>query len=72
MSLTDVAEIEGLPADVDINDLYEKYRLAKMTGWTLEYIEDLGLLNREGFVQIDEGIAALNRPRRSKGKSTWP
>lgn len=73
MPLGDVAEIEELSPDIDIGDYYEKYQLVRLTGWPLEYIERLGLMDRESLTQIDDAIASIRRPKSRKGsKSTWP
>jgi hypothetical protein len=58
-----------LTLDVDIGERYTEYSLAKVTGWTLEYIRDLGFLDRELFFQIHEAVSAIPKPGRKT--KTW-
>lgn len=45
-----MARREGVTLDVET--LYENAKIAMMTGWTIEYIENLGLLHRESLLQV--------------------
>ena len=49
-TIDEVCELEGV--SFDVGDLYERTQIAKMTGWTLEYIDGLGLIDREALLQI--------------------
>lgn len=62
MALGDVAAIEDV--DLDIGRLYADYRLATLTGWTLEYIAGLSILQTSAMLQMWEAEQALKTPRK--------
>jgi hypothetical protein len=47
-----------------VAELYELATLVKLTGWSIEYIESLGLLHREGLLQIYDAEQRLISARR--------
>lgn len=48
---------------------YQYYRveIALLTGWTLDYIDSLGVLDQEAVLQIHEAKQKLMKPKK-KGK----
>ena len=42
-----------------MEEIYTVYRLATLTGWTIEYIKSLGLLDVEAILQIWDAEQAL-------------
>lgn len=59
----EAAKEEGLTLSIDIGSLYADYQLARMFGWTLEYIRSLGLLESEAFLQFADADQALVKAR---------
>lgn len=62
MSLDEAAHSEGL-TDVDIEEIYTVYRLATLTGWTIEYIKGLGFFDTEALLQIWDAEQSLIKAR---------
>ena len=52
MPINEVAQKEGVILDVE--ELYNDARLAMITGWSLEYIRGLGVLDGAAILQINE------------------
>lgn len=64
MSFADVIAQEKLTFDpLQIGDMYDDYRLVRITGWPLEYIHNLGLLQSEAFLQFYGAEQALLKPK---------
>ena len=61
-SIEEVTKMEGV--SLDVGNLYEIAQLVKLTGWSIEYIENLGLLYREGLLQIYDAENHLKYARR--------
>lgn len=62
--LSQVAAKEGVTLDVET--LYEVSKIAMLTGWTVEYIESLGILYRESLLQIHDAEIKLTNMKRRK------
>ena len=52
--------------DSDIGDQYKRLKVALITGWTLDYIDSLGLRDYEEIYQVFEAEQSLNGSRSSK------
>lgn len=50
----------------NIEEIYTVYRLATLTGWTIEYIKSLGLLDAEAFLQIWDAEQTLIKAKMRK------
>jgi hypothetical protein len=44
---------------VDIGAIYERAKIAFLTGWSIEYIDNLGWLDHEAILQIHEAEIRL-------------
>jgi hypothetical protein len=58
-SFDEAAQDVGLNLDIDLSDLYETVKIAELTGWQIEYINDLGWLHREAILQVYEAEGKL-------------
>lgn len=51
----------GSHLDYETSDLYYRAKIAMLTGWTMEYIDALGMLDYESIIQVFEAeIMAAN------------
>lgn len=61
-SFSEAAREEGVTLDIGkLADLYTDWQLVKLTGWSLEYIQGLGMLTAEAFLQFHDAEQALMR-----------
>ena len=52
-----------------LDDLYQTVEICTLTGWSIEYVENLGLLNREAILQMSEAKRVLDGSQSSKPRS---
>lgn len=45
---------------------YQRVKVALLTGWTLDYIDGLGLVDSDAVLQVAEADAMLRQPKRKK------
>ena len=50
----DDAAAEERYTQVDVSEIYDIMKIAFLTGWSIEYIKNLGWLDHEAILQIHE------------------
>jgi len=43
-----------VPLDVETGEIYRRVKIALLTGWTMDYIEGLGMVDSEAILQVYE------------------